>query len=454
MKILSLCAVLWMILSARPATAEVFVVPLHGEISEAKFLFLRRAVKEAEQSQASALVLDMDTYGGALQAAAEMRDALFKTKIPTLTYINTNAGSAGALVALSTQRIFMAPVSAIGAAAPVSSGGENLPSTMNDKIVSYFSGYFRSAAERNGYDPDIAEAFISKDKEVKIGDTVVHPKGSLLTFSAQEATRVIGGKPLLASGLADSVEDLLKKAKLSGEIRRVEPTGFEALAFWLTELSPLLLLGGIVCVYIEIKTAGFGLAGAVGALCFALFFASSYLAGLAGWEVMAVFVIGLLLVLSELFVHPGTILPGLIGAMLAIGALFWAMVDHYPGQPLMPTTDLLLRPVMNLVLTAALAAVLIALLSKYLPRTSLYRALVLGTANPGGPSFSRATVGSPAHVSVGALGTATSMLRPSGNAQFGATLVDVITRGEFIEPHASLRVLAVEGSRIVVEEKK
>jgi membrane-bound serine protease (ClpP class) len=124
----------------------VVVVPLKGEISEAQFFFLRRALKSAESTNASAVIIDMDTYGGLLKAAVEMQDALQKCPIPTVTYINTNAGSAGALVALSTKRIYMAPVSAIGAAAPVSSGGEDLSETMNGKVISYFSGYFRSAA--------------------------------------------------------------------------------------------------------------------------------------------------------------------------------------------------------------------------------------------------------------------------------------------------------------------
>ena len=118
----------------------------------------------------------MDTYGGSLKAAVEMLGALMKSTIPTLTYVNTNAGSAGALIALSTKRVYMAPVSAIGAAAPISAGGEDMQQTLNQKVVSYFSGYFRSAAEKNGYNPELAEAFINKEKEVKIGDKVINPK--------------------------------------------------------------------------------------------------------------------------------------------------------------------------------------------------------------------------------------------------------------------------------------
>ncbi|MDP9291200.1 MAG: hypothetical protein M3O82_02415, partial [Verrucomicrobiota bacterium] len=259
---------------------EVVVVPLHGEVSTAQFFFLRRALKEAETQKASALILEIDTYGGDLKAATKILDALFKTSVPTISYINTNAGSAGALVALSTKQIYMAPVSAIGAAAPVAGGGENLPSTMNDKIVSYFSGYFRSAAEKNGYNPDIAEAFINKEKEVKIGDNVVHAKGSLLTLSAQEATRVINGKPMLAAGVAESIGDLVAKAKIIGGLKTISPTGFERLALWVTALAPIFLLIGIVGAYLEFKLQGTILPGAIATIAFLIFFTGHYLAGL------------------------------------------------------------------------------------------------------------------------------------------------------------------------------
>ena len=203
---------------------DVYVIPLKGEVTKAQFFFLRRGLKEAEAAKADAVILDMDTYGGELDSASKMIEALLGTSIPTITYIDSNAGSAGALVAMSTRRIFMAPVSAIGAAAPVTSEGQDLPSTMQEKVVSYFSGRARSTAVKNGYDPDIAEAFISKDTEVKIGDKVIHPKGTLLTLSSQEATQVIAGKPVLASGVADNISDLVKKAGLTGAIHEIAPS--------------------------------------------------------------------------------------------------------------------------------------------------------------------------------------------------------------------------------------
>ena len=209
------------------------------------------------------MVFDMNTYGGRLDSAEKITGILNHATIPTYTYINTNAGSAGALIALATKHIYMAPVSAIGAAAPILSTGEDLPATQKEKTVSYWSALIRGSAHRNGHNPDIGEAFMNKEKEVKIGDRVIHPKGSLLTLNAQEATEKINGKPVLADGIADSVADLVQKAGLKGDVVQFEPSGFEQLAFWLTALAPLLLLGGILGAYLEFKIPGFGLPGII-----------------------------------------------------------------------------------------------------------------------------------------------------------------------------------------------
>src|SRR6266699_1238054 len=196
---------------------DIVVVPMRGEISPSLLMFLRRTQKAAESSGASAIIFEMDTYGGRLDSAAEITSVLNHATIPSYTFINSNAGSAGSLIALATRHIYMAPVSAIGAAAPVLPTGEDLPATERDKTISYWSALIRSSAVRNGHNPDLGEAFMTKEKEVKIGDRVVHPKGSLLTLTAQEATEKINGKPLLADGIADSIVDLIQKAGLKGK---------------------------------------------------------------------------------------------------------------------------------------------------------------------------------------------------------------------------------------------
>src|SRR5713226_8096795 len=262
---------------------DVVVVPLRGEISPSLLMFLRRAEKVAESNGASAIIFEMNTYGGRLDSAEEITSVLNHATIPTYTFVNSNAGSAGSLIALATQHIYMAPVSAIGAAAPVLPTGEDLPLTQREKTISYWSALIRGSAMKNGHNPDIGEAFMNKDKEVKIGDRVIHPKGTLLTLNAQEATEKINGKTLLGDGGAESIVDLTKKAGLKGNVVSIKPTGFEQLALWLTTLAPLLLLAGIVGAYLEFKIPGATLPGIISAICFALFFLGHYLAGLAGW---------------------------------------------------------------------------------------------------------------------------------------------------------------------------
>ncbi|MEI7958515.1 MAG: NfeD family protein [Verrucomicrobiota bacterium] len=436
-------------IASAPA-AEVFVVPLKGQVSQAQFFFLRRALKEAERNQAQAVILDMDTYGGELKACVEMQKALSQVKMRTLTYINPNAGSAGALIAISTKEIYMAPISAIGAAAPVMAGGQDLPKTLEDKNISYYSNYFASVAKENGHDPQIARAFIDKEQAVVIGGQTIHEKGSVLTLSAQEAAKLVDGKPLLAAGIAPSIPEVLKQAHLDGLVREVQPTGFEVLAFWVTTLSPLFLLGGILGAYLEMKIPGFGVAGILSILCFAVFFLGHYVAGLAGWEAPVLFLIGLALVLGELLVHPGTILPGLFGALIMGLSLVWAMVDRYPGGPLVPEAGLLVVPLIRLAVGVGLAGVAIAFLAKYLPKTSFFHGLVLTNRNPAGAALSP-TKSEFTRLPVGAEGVARSILRPSGRAEFGGELHDVITMGQFVDPGTRVRVVAVEGARIVVE---
>lgn len=432
---------------------DVVVVPLSGEISASLAAFVRRAEKEAENRGASAIIFEMNTYGGRLDSADEITSVLNRATIPTYTFINPNAGSAGSLLALATRYIYMAPVSAIGAAAPVLATGEDLPATERDKTISYWSALIRSSATRNGHNPDIGEAFMNKEKEVKIGDRIVHAKGTLLTLNAQEAVEQINGKPLLAAGIADSVADLAHKAGLKGNIVALAPTGFEQLALWLTALAPLLLLGGIIGAYLEFKMPGVSLPGIIAGICFALFFLGHYLAGLAGWEVVALFVLGMILVLIEImfFAH-STIVVGVVGIFLMLSSILWAMIDRYPGDRFLPTGRMLMLPLLNLLIAIIASAVVIIVLARYLPRTSIYRRFALMTSNPSGPSLAtgqREFTGA-AHLSPGMQGTALSILRPSGKARFNGQTVDVVTEGDFIPANTPITVVQSDGMRVVV----
>ncbi len=457
----ALCSLVLSLVSVVPADAseaihkgDVVVVPLHGEVAPSLLAFLRRAVKTAENNGASAIVLDLDTYGGRLDTATDIVNALNHINIPTYTFIDTNAGSAGALIAVATEHIYMAPTSAIGAAAPILSTGEDLPATAKEKTISYWSALIRGSAIKNGHNPDLAEAFMNKDKEVKIGDRVIHPKGAILTVNAPEATEKINGKPLLAEAIVNSIGDLTKKAGLKGEIVKIQPTGFEQIAFWITALAPLLLLGGILGAYLEFKIPGATWPGVISAICFALFFFGHYLAGLAGWEVIALFVLGVALVLIEiLFFAHSTIVFGVAGVFLMIASLLWTMIDRYPQQPLLPTGKMLAIPLLNLLIAVAGASIAIALLARYLPRTSFYRRFALIDSNPSGPSLAGAPrqFATALALAPGMHGTAVTVLRPSGKARFADHLVDVVTEGEFIAPLTPVTVIQTDGMRVVVK---
>jgi membrane-bound serine protease (ClpP class) len=433
---------------------DVVIVPLRGEISPSLLMFLRRAMKAAESNDASAIIFEMNTYGGRLDSAEEITSVLNHATIPTYTFINSNAGSAGSLIALATQHIYMAPVSAIGAAAPVLPTGEDLPLTEREKTISYWTALIRSSAIKNGHNPDVGEAFMNKDKEVKIGDRVIHPKGAVLTLSAQEATEKIDGKPLLADGTADSVVDLMEKAGLKGKAVSLGPTGFEQIAFWITALAPLLLLGGIIGAYLEFKIPGATLPGVISASCFALFFLGHYLAGLAGWEVVALFVLGMALVIIEiLFFAHSTIVFGVVGVFLMLASLLWAMIDRYPGETFFPTGRTLAIPLLNLLLALVAAAIVITLLARYLPRTNIYRRFALITSNPPGPSLvgvPRQFV-TPLALSPGVQGVSLSILRPSGKARFADHIVDVVTQGEFVPAETPITVVQADGIRVIVK---
>lgn len=432
----------------------VVVAPLKGEVSEAQFFIIRRALKSAEAAEASAFIIDMDTYGGSLGAAVKMLDLLLKSPIPTYTWVNSNAGSAGALIALATNHIYMAPVSAIGAAAPVMGGGQEIPETMNEKTVSYFSGYFRSAAERNGYSPELAEAFINKNKEVTIRGELISEEGSLLTLSAQEAAREIEGEPLLADGIAANLTQLLDEAGLSDHpVFEFKPSGFEQAARWITMLAPLFLLGGIIGAYIEFKSPGFGVPGLLSAICFALFFGGHFIAGLTGYEAAALFVAGFLLILFELIFFPGVFFIAATGLVLMLGSLFFAMVDFWPTRPFTPDIATIGPSIMNFSITILLAVIGIALLARYLPSTPFFRYFFLQAHSAAGTSL---PVGSPTSTIRQALapgdeGITRSNLRPSGKVEFGALLADVTTEGEYLPSGVKVRVVRLEGGRGIVE---
>jgi len=440
-----------------PSTGKVYILPIREKIMPPLVYVVRRGVKEAMEANADALILDMNTDGGYVDVTEEIIAILSKFKGPTFTYVNDRAFSAGAYISVATQKIYMAPQSVIGAAAPivaspVGGGVEKLPDTYEAKMNSAVRALVRTQAEKNGHNIEVIEAMIDKTKELIIEGEVLNKEGNILTLTDRQAAKEYGEppRPLLSSGTVESLEVLLAQLGYAGAQRvEIKPTGAEKLGIWINTISPLLLIIGIIGFYIEYKTPGFGLPGIVGIVAFAIYFLGGYVAGLsaAGWVI--VFVLGLILVLLEVLVFPGTYIAGIAGAVLMLVALVMGMVDMYPGTPAVPTFPQLQVPLRDISVAIVVSFVLALILARYLPRTSLYHQLVSQTAS--GVS-SVAALEEQQESRLGQTGVAISQLYPGGKAQFGDELLDVITRGELVEKGRPVKIIGHSGPNAVVAE--
>ncbi|MDD3276953.1 MAG: ATP-dependent Clp protease proteolytic subunit, partial [Kiritimatiellales bacterium] len=249
----------------------VYQIPIKDQIEPALLYVVRRGVKEAVKQQASAIVLFMDTTGGRVDSALAIIDALKDAHLPVYTFVENEAISAGALIALSTPNIYMKPGSVIGDITPISLGMtgsiQELPEAEKEKMTSYVAAHVRSAAEQGGYDLDLAEAMVRRNIEYKVGETVISTSGTVLTMTNSEAEQLVGTplKHLLSKGTLNSLDELLKEIGLDGaEIRTLEITPAEKIARFIAAFAPILLMIGLGGIYIEIKTPGFGLPGITG----------------------------------------------------------------------------------------------------------------------------------------------------------------------------------------------
>ena len=405
----------------------IYVIPVRDEINKPTLYILRRGLKEAIEQKADAVVLDMNTPGGALDVTFEIMEALDRFPGLTVTYVNKEAMSAGAFIAAATAEIYFAPNGIIGAAAPVLATGGDVDKTMKQKIVSYLRARMRANSEGKGYRGQVISAMIDEDYELKIGEKVLKPKGELLSLTATEALEKYGEPPqaLLGAGKAANIEALLQ-AKFGGtgyEVHNFKVTWSEEFAQYLTALSPILLGLGLLALFIEFKTPGFGVFGITGILLLAIVFLSSYVAGLSGHEPLLVFAVGLLLVALEILFFPGVVAVAVLGIGLMLGSLVWAMADLWPGQPLTVawSGDVFMAPLQNLALGLVLAVALGAALMRFLPHGWVWDKLVLGSTIGGAAQISGGAPHTAAEVAllVGQRGVAVTVLRPSGQIEVG-----------------------------------
>ena len=420
--------------SPRPV---VYLAPIDGIIDLGLAPFVRRVLDEAAAAGAAAVILEINTFGGRVDAAVLIRDALLGSQVRTVAFVNKRAISAGALISLAAERLVMADGGTIGAATPVELGTPGAPAQpVAEKTVSYMRKEFRATAESRKRPPLLAEAMVDADVEIP----GVIAKGKLLTLTTQEALT-----HKLADARADTVDAVLASLDLAGaEVRRATPTWAETLVRFLTHpvVSSLLMTIGILGIIVEIRTPGFGMPGSLGAASLALFFWGHWLVRLAGWEELLLVGAGLILLAIEVFVTPGFGLTGILGLAALIGGLGLSLVGA--GATWVVVVTAVGQVAASLLLALAVSLALL----RFLPRLPFGRRLVLETELTAHEGFASAPETDRAWL--GKRGTAASPLRPAGIADIEGERVDVVSDGEFIDAGEPLTVVRVDGNRIVV----
>lgn len=440
---------------------KVVVIKIGREslVNSYSFKYWRKVLKRADEEKARAVVFDIDTPGGyAMETAELIVRVLPELKVPTIAYVNPEATSAGSLVAFGCDRIYMHPRGSIGSTGLVSSMGD-IEDTMRAKLEALFRTYVKIVAKEKGRNPDLMYAMMFKDEYYSFADGKVEVKeGELLNLTADEAVLKHLGKPLLADGICDDLEAVLAAEKLTdAEVIKAEPTGFEAFASWVAMMSPLLIAVGLVGAFLEMKTPGFGIFGVISLIAFGTFFFGNHVAGnLAGYELAVLFSVGLLLLVLEVLVIPGTFVAGGIGLLMMLAALVVAMVDEGMMDSFMDDSDasvinvvtLVGLPVIYLALGVLGAGGLAALLLRFLPTLPMYHSLAVDEELKPGTSIA----GMERNLQrVGQSGVALTQLRPGGRAEFDGEVLEVHSAGGFVEAGTAVKIVSVDGMRILVD---
>jgi membrane-bound serine protease (ClpP class) len=376
-----------------------------------------------------------------VDAAVRIRDALLRTRVRTVAFINKRAISAGALISLAAETIIMADGGTIGAATPVTMGEPGGPAQpVAEKSVSYVRKEFRATAEARKRPPLIAEAMVDTDVEIP----GVIDKGKLLTLTTDGALQ-----HGVADARANSIEAVLEFLELSdADVRFASQTWAETLVRFLTHpvVSSLLLTLGLLGLVVELQTPGLGVAGVLGVTSLALFFWGHWLVQLAGWEELLLVGAGFVLLGLELFITPGFGVLGALGLMALLGGFGLSLVGA--GATWQVIVMAAGRVVLSLLLAIAVALAML----RVLPRLPLGRRLVLETEMAADAGYASAPERDRRWL--GQHGTAASPLRPAGLANLAGERVDVVSEGEFIDTGEPIEVIRVDGNRIVVRRPR
>jgi membrane-bound serine protease (ClpP class) len=417
---------------------KIYLAEITGEIDPRMAPYITRVISDAENNGAEAIIFRINTFGGRVDAATQIKDAILGSRLLTIAFINNRAISAGALIALSCRKIGMVPGSSIGAATVVDQSGQK----QSEKYQSFMRSEMRSTAERNGRRTDIVQGMV--DENIIIPGINDHNR--LITLTSDEAK-----KYGIADTLVYNLNDCLSVFGLKdAQVIKVNSNWAEDLVGFLNQplISSILIMLGLVGIFAEIKSPGFGFPVIIGIISLLLFFGSSYILQLASFINIVLFIIGVILLLLEIFVIPGFAITGVIGIILIIGSIFLSLVGNN-----LPYWDsgAVSRAAIQLSASLLFAFILIYILAKYLPKSSAFSRLVLSNEEKADQGF----VSYPsAKELIGMEGIALTTLRPAGSAEFNGQRYDVVADWEYIPKGNKIKVIRVEGIKVVVKGLK
>ncbi|QBQ40754.1 NfeD family protein [Sphingobacterium psychroaquaticum] len=411
---------LWVACMQVSMAQRVYKVDVKDDIGPNAWRTINLAYKKAEETKAKIFLVELNTFGGAVNFADSIRTRLLSADMKTIVYVNNNAASAGTLISLAADKIYMQKGGSLGAASVVNQQGEIMP----EKYQSYMRGLMRATAEAKGRDVHIAEAFV--DPEVSV--PALKPDGKLLTLTTSEAVK---------AGVADaevtSITDLYTKAEIKpSEVSQHKITTIDRIIAFLINpmVSGFLILGIIGGIYFELQTPGIGFALFIALLCGALFFAPLYLQGLADhWEI-AIFVIGVVLLALEIFVIPGFGVAGVLGIIFVLCGLAFSMVDNDFLDFKLTRPGLLMNSFLIVIGAMLGAVVLMVAFGRNLMKSSLFKRLVLEDEQKAevGYTSSQQMVDL-----IGKQGVARTVLRPAGKVEIEGRWYDVVALDGFVD---------------------
>jgi len=421
---------------------RVYKFDLKDEIGPPSWRQTQAAFNQAEEMNADFIVIHMNTFGGAVDAADRIRSKILGSPLPVMVFIDNNAASAGALISIACDSIYMSAGANIGAATVVDQNGTPAP----EKYQSYMRSLLRSTAESNGRDPRIAEAM--NDPRVYIAG--VNDSGRVISFTATEAV-----KNNYCEGIASNIDEVMKLAGIeSYELVEYKPTVVEKISDFL--LNPfisgiliMLIIGGI---YFEMQSPGIGFALFVAITAAVLYFAPLYLQGLAAnWEI-ALFIVGIILIGIEIFAIPGFGVIGITGIVLAVLGLTLSLVDHLPSDsPIsLPDGSSFVKALFTVVIAMILSVTLSIWLGGKLLNTRLFGKIALSATQDSAQGYVGTDVS--ARSLVGMRGKAYTMLRPSGKVEINGDIYDASALLGYIDKGEEVVVVKFETSQVFVKK--